>query len=224
MTRDIKGANADWYQSGYRKCYYSGALGVVYRTVHRVMESRYKENDVFPTILEVGAGNGEHFAFIKSQFEKYIMSDIDISGLRPFVDKPNVEVRMLDCADLKEFKDGSIDRVIATCLLVHVEKPFESLREWRRVVVKGGNLTFYVALEPAWILRIIRRLFIWPKSRSLGAENPEILAYSEHKNHYPAMRAYIKDIFKNDSIKRVRYPFLLPWNFAFFDIYHITKE
>jgi len=224
VKKVIQGANSDWYQTGYRKCYYTGTLGIFYGYVHRIMENRYSKNLFFKNILEIGAGNGEHLKYVKCQYEKYILSDIETTGLERFRDNTNIEIQNWDCTDMIDVKSGSIDRLIATCLLVHVIDPFKALQEWRRVVAIDGNLTFYVALEPAFVLRLIRRLFIWPKSKKLGAHSPEILAYSEHRNHYPAMRAYIKEVFKNDRIKRVRYPFFLPWNFAFFEIYHVTKS
>jgi ubiquinone/menaquinone biosynthesis C-methylase UbiE len=224
MTQDIQGANPNWYQTGYKICYYTGALGIIYKAVHYVMEKKYSKKSYFKNVLEVGAGNGEHFKFVKCNYDNYIMSDIDVSGLRSFANKSKIEVKKLDCTDMREIQNCTIDRLIATCLLVHVNNPFKALQEWRRVVTKGGNLTFYVALEPAFVLRVVRRLFIWPKSHKLGAHNPEILAYSEHKNHYPAMRAYIKEVFRSDTIKRARYPFFLPWNLSFFEIYHVTKN
>lgn len=222
--KEIQGAGFDWYQKGYRVCYYTGKLGFFYNGVHKLIEKKYSENQKYSTILELGAGNGEHFNFVKCQFDRYVISDIDVSGLQDFTSKSKIEVLEIDCCDLTKIDSESIDRVIATCLLVHVNSPLRALQEWRRVTKDGGIMTFYVALEPAFVLRIIRRFFIWPKSRKNGATNPEILAYSEHKNHYPAMRVYIKEVFKNDYVKRRRYPFMLPWNFAFFEIYEIRKS
>jgi ubiquinone/menaquinone biosynthesis C-methylase UbiE len=221
----IRGADENWYSSGYRDCYYSGFLGFTYNLVHKIMEQPYGTDAHFDKILELGAGNGEHFPFVKHSYSEYFMTDIRLENLKQFERTPKVSLGKLDCTNLVEIADNSIDRVVATCLLVHVNTPFMALQEWRRVVKPGGVLTFYLAPEPGLLVRIVRKLFIWPKSKAKGASNPKLLAYSEHINHYPGMRTFVEEIFANDKVTFKRYPIrFLTWNFCLFEIVHVTKN
>jgi phosphatidylethanolamine/phosphatidyl-N-methylethanolamine N-methyltransferase len=211
-----------WYANGYRKCYYTGILGAAYGLVHKLMESPYSAKFTFPVVLEVGSGNGEHFKFVRHKFQRYFMSDIIPVQLEQNMVHPNVEILTLDCEDLTRFESKSIDRLIATCLLVHLNDMKKSLMEWKRVMKKGGIVTIYVAPEPGILLILVRKLFIWPKAKKNGMKNPELFAFQEHKNHYPGMRALIDDVFQNDKITRKRFPFTkLPWQLSLFEILQI---
>lgn len=211
-----------WYSSGYKKCYYTGVLGKAYGFVHKKMEAPFGKNRDFPVVLEVGAGNGEHFEFVRHQFNKYFMTDIEsIEVARP-IENSKVEILTLDCQYLTPFKDDSVDRLIATCLLVHLNDMRSSLIEWKRVVKKGGTITVYLAPEPGILLMLIRKLYIWPKAKKNGLPNPALFAFQEHKNHYPGMRSVVEDVFSEDKISRKRFPFSsLPWQLSFFEIVQV---
>ena len=220
----MQGAPEDWYSTGYRNCYYSGFLGYAYGLVHKLMEHPFKPNRNFDVVLEVGAGNGEHFPYVRHNFKTYFMTDIRMENLPATFSDSRVILKEVDSCNLLNFKDHSVDRVIATCLLVHVKEPLEALMEWNRVVKPGGVLTIYLAPEPGILVAGIRRLFIWPKSRREGAMNPKLLAYSEHRNHYPGMITFIENVFVNSKIVKKRYPTkFLGWNFCIFEIVHIYK-
>jgi phosphatidylethanolamine/phosphatidyl-N-methylethanolamine N-methyltransferase len=211
-----------WYSSGYKNCYYTGLLGKAYGLVHRKMELPFGKDASFPVVLEVGAGNGEHLAFVKHQFDRYVMTDIESIDLLGENENAGIETMKLDCQYLTPFENGSVDRLIATCLLVHLNDMKGCLIEWRRVIRTGGIITIYVAPEPGILLMLLRRLFIWPKARKNGLQNPELFAFQEHKNHYPAMRSIIREVFSKDKISKSRFPFtFLPWNFCFFEIVQI---
>lgn len=213
----------NWYSDSYEKCYYTGTLGLVWTMVHKAMERNYnKRNDLF-RIIEVGAGQGQHFKFVKHSFNYYLATDIRPNLLPKFADS-RIEIRFADASNLDFIRDGSFDRLIATCLLAHLDKPMEALMEWKRVVRKGGVLTIYVPPEPGFLVRCIRKLFIWPKAKKLGLKNPELVSYLEHRNHYPMMNSLIKDIFQEDKVLKYRFPSnLLPWNLSLFDIYLIER-
>ena len=219
---DNLGNPKDWYENGYRNCYYSGILGLAYNLVHKLMESPYSSKVSFNQVLEVGSGNAEHFPHVRHNFETYFMTDIRQISIPIEELNPKIKLMVLDCTDLSIFPNGSMDRLIATCLLVHLRDPQAALQEWRRVVRPGGVITLYLAPEPGLLLRLIRRWFSWPKAKRNGAVNPELLAYQEHRNHYPGMSILVKTIFAQDQIQRKRYPMrLLGWNFSLFEIIHI---
>ena len=213
----------NWYSDSYKKCYYSGKLGLVWTMVHKTMERKYnKRIDLF-RIIEVGSGQGQHFKFVNHSFSHYLLTDIRPHLFPKFSDS-RIETKFADASNLDFILDGSYDRLIATCLLAHLDKPQEALLEWKRVVRKGGALTIYVPPEPGFLVRCIRKFFIWPKSKKLGLKNPELVAYLEHRNHYPMMRSLIKDTFQYDEVSKFRFPIkFLPWNLSVFDIYHIKK-
>lgn len=211
-----------WYSGDYKNCYYTGLIGKAYGLVHKLMEKRHKQATTFSRVLELGAGNGEHFQFVKHNFDEYYMTDIQDINLESNFQDSRVILKKVDCTNLETFQDGYFDRLIATCLLVHLKDPHLALSEWRRVVKEGGELTIYLASEPGFILTLIRRVFIWPKTRKLGIPNPEFFAYSEHINHYPRMNTLVKEVFRNDVITRKTYPFpLFSWQFSLFQILHI---
>jgi ubiquinone/menaquinone biosynthesis C-methylase UbiE len=211
-----------WYSGGYRVCYYSGVIGKAYGLVHQLMEIKFNKNDSFKRVLEVGSGNGEHLTFVRHDFQQYYMTDLEPIVLNANVDDARIILGTLDCTDLSEFEDKYFDRVIATCLLVHLKEPEIALSEWKRVTKEGGDLTIYIATEPGILLTLVRTLFIWPKARRLGISNPAFFAYSQHINHYPRMNSLIKETFKGDKISRRRYPFpFLSWHLSLFEILHI---
>jgi phosphatidylethanolamine/phosphatidyl-N-methylethanolamine N-methyltransferase len=211
-----------WYSGSYKTCYYTGAIGIVYGLVHKLMEIKHKKSVTFSRVLEVGAGNGEHFSFVKHKFDEYYMTDIQEIDLGSGLEDPRIILKQADCTNLGTFEDGYFDRVIATCLLVHLKEPGIALTEWRRVVKTGGEITIYIAPEPGFLLTLIRKAFIWPKTRKMGILDPEYFAYSEHINHYPRMNTLVKDVFRNDKIKRRRFPFKFSsWQFSLFEILDI---
>jgi phosphatidylethanolamine/phosphatidyl-N-methylethanolamine N-methyltransferase len=214
-----------WYAGGYKNCYYTGVLGTVYGLVHNLMEHRYRKLENISTVLEVGAGNGEHFKYVKHNFERYILTDIEPIDSSILEIDSRIILNQIDCTKVTFLNDNSVDRLIATCLLVHLNDPQAALVEWRRLVRPGGTLTIYIAPEPGLLLRIVRKLFIWPKSKKSGLVDPELFAYAEHKNHYPAMNAMVKNVFSKDKVTRKRYPLPIPlWNLMLFEIVHIHIE
>ncbi|QIK75453.1 class I SAM-dependent methyltransferase [Nocardioides piscis] len=210
--------------SGYEACYYTGVLGWVWGRVHAAMERRYRSLAGIGTVLELGAGHGQHAHFVKHPFDRYVASDLRAELVRIPEADPRFQVASVDASDLSQFGDGTIDRLVATCLLVHLPDPYAALGEWRRVLTDGGHATIYVPCEPSWLNRTARSGFIWPRARRHGAEDPELLAYQGHQVHYPAMRTFIDRTFAGDDVSRTRYPVPgLPWNLSLFEIVHVRK-
>jgi phosphatidylethanolamine/phosphatidyl-N-methylethanolamine N-methyltransferase len=211
-----------YYHDAYDKVMYTGTIGVYSKIVHTLMELGF--NNSGKRILEVGAGRGEHFPYVKRGYTEYVISDIDKSllenGLSNLPD--NVSIIQADAEIIAAAKESYYDRVIATCLLAHLDHPIKALERWRGVTKHGGSIVIYVPNEPGMLLRLFRLLFVTPKSKKMGQDHMSMIA-RDHRNHYPAMRQYIKDVFKEDSIKRVSFPFsFLGWNFNFFTLYKVT--
>ena len=69
--------------------------------------------------------------------------------------RPGVSYRVADAQGLPH-DDDIADRLIATCVLLHLEKPESALLEWRRVTRPGGVVTIYVPNEPGLLTRLGR--------------------------------------------------------------------
>jgi phosphatidylethanolamine/phosphatidyl-N-methylethanolamine N-methyltransferase len=212
-----------WYSKGYLSCYYSGPLRRGWGLVHRLMERPYGSTDVFPNVLELGGGSGEHIDFVKHSWETYVLSDIrKPEGL---VLPATVVWKEIDATNLDSIESKTIDRLIATCLIAHLPNPYLVLKEWRRVVAVGGIISIYVPTEPSVLLRAIRKLYIFPRARRFGLDNPKLLSAIDHPNHYSGIRACIEDVFILDQVKFVRFPVsFLGWNLSIFEIVQIKIE
>jgi phosphatidylethanolamine/phosphatidyl-N-methylethanolamine N-methyltransferase len=219
-----KNVNANkYYHDAYQEVMYTGGIGLYSKAVHHIME--YGFNNTGLRILELGAGHGEHLPYVKKPYNEYIMSDIDVTLLDSIEGmKSNAKIIQLDAEKLENIEGASFDRIIATCLLAHLTQPVAALKRWREVVKPGGVITIYVPSEPGMMLRLFRMLFVAPKSRKHG-QNHMSMIYRDHKNHYPAMRQHIKDVFFEDRIVKHSFPFpFLGWNFNFFTLYKITVK
>jgi ubiquinone/menaquinone biosynthesis C-methylase UbiE len=211
----------NYYKNQYLECYGTGTIGKTYSWVRRCMERPYDSRSDLGRIIEVGCGVGQYFLGVTQDFDLYVMTDLDRNLINTIdIDSDKVQIKEANAENLNEFADSSFDRLIATCLLVHLDRPMKALTEWRRVIRGGGYLVIYLAPEPGILLRLVRNLFIYPKQKRLGIENVHLLTYSQHKNHYSAMNSMIKEVFKSDFIKRKKYP-RMPWNFMLFEILHI---
>lgn len=225
MSDAKPGYNADpeiYFSEAYQDVMYTGVIGAFSRLVHRLMDRPFRGTRT-PVVLEVGSGTGQHAAFAATDFDTYLQSDInkDLVARQAPTD-PRVVPVVANAEDLTEFETDSIDRLVATCLLAHLDHPEQALREWRRVVRPGGNISIYVPAEPGMLLRLLRHAAVAPKSRRHGQDHLA-LVYRDHRNHYPGMREMIKGVFSGDHVTRRRFPTrFLGWNASLFEIFHIT--
>ncbi len=218
-----------WYEN-YSKNMESGLVGLLMGISHKMMEKRFTERDFFGRVLELGATNPNHLTYVRHQFERYDLTDIEsYSSLENFMtpaeagQKKKIIFSLADAENLKDFGTDSIDRLIATCLILHLSNPKKVLSEWRRVVNKdGGVLTFYVHCDPGAFLRFVRLIHTILMKRKSNYDHLSFV-YSEHFIHYLAIKYAVKEVFRDDKVKVTSFPFpLLSWNFNFFKIYQIT--
>ena len=211
----------EYYKDHYENVINTGVIGRFAAHYHRLMEKEFK-NHTFTNILELGAGNGQHFKYVTCAFDVYTQTDIrkDSIGINEKQDK--VIFVQADAQSLPEFNDDQFDRTIATCLLPHLSDPEAALKEWRRVTSKdGGKISIYVPCEPSYLLRVGQRLSTRRKTRKLGI-NYESMHYREHRNHYFFMRAIIRDVFQEDKIEVTGFPLSkLPFDLKLYEIYQI---
>ena len=90
----------------------------------------------------------------KSEIDKIIKSN------------PGVTFALADVQNLL-FPDKSFDRVICSCVLIHVDQPYLALQEMKRVTKIGGSLSIYIAADPGVLLSFMRFVFTKPKIKLL---------------------------------------------------------
>jgi phosphatidylethanolamine/phosphatidyl-N-methylethanolamine N-methyltransferase len=211
----------EYYENDYSKVLESGAVGKVAAIYHKMLEKGHSKN--WPLCLEIGAGNAQHFKYVKHGFDKYISSDIRLPVRESIKNSdPRHEFKIIDAEDLSSFESESVDRLIATCVLPHLGDPEKALREWRRVVKKGGVIDVYVPCEPSLLLGLAQLMTTKKKVEKLGW-NYERLQYREHRHHYPMLRMLIKEIFEKDIIQQRNFPPGIKfWQLKLFSVYRIS--
>lgn len=208
----------------------------VYKKSHSTLEE-FTIGKSFSSVLELGAQSDQHRKFVSHEYDSYIVSDINIEILSQGsevieLDKSpgeqneakKVVFQKIDAARIP-YPDDYFDRVIATCLIAHMNEPADAMYEWRRVIRSGGQIDFYVALEPGMLLRFARSITHKRVKRN-SKYRYDLLEYSQHKNHFPAIREFINFVFSQDEISRKFFPLKFPsWNLNLWVIYsvHVRK-
>jgi ubiquinone/menaquinone biosynthesis C-methylase UbiE len=146
----------------------SNLLSRMVRLTHKALENNITKQSEYKIVLELGAGTGQHFRYVQHKFDKYIESDIrsNVKLNRKSFRDSRLSFKVIDAQNLSQFKTGSIDRIISSCVLIHLDNPFKALCEWRRVInKKNGLITLYVPCEPGLVLRILRYITTVQKAK-----------------------------------------------------------
>jgi ubiquinone/menaquinone biosynthesis C-methylase UbiE len=197
----------------YDQANYSSPLQArVMRAGHRLAERPFGPEKHFGRVLEIGAGTGEHYAFVHHAMEQYILSDSDPEALAVAKRKlsetgPDRLGFELQSAQQLSHPEQSFDRVIATHVLEHISQPHLALKEWRRVVKDGGTLTVLIPTDPGIAWRLGRRL--GPRRNAIA----QSIAYDyvmarEHVNSCTNLIALLRHYFP--SSLEVWWPFPIP--------------
>ena len=179
--------------------------------VHKLMEKGIPKNIKFEKILELGAYYGNHHQYIKNKYDEYYKTDLLYKKeYSEVVGDSKIFYHYLDARKLRQLQ-LTYDRVIATCLIIHLEKPKIILEDWREVVNHGGYLTIWVQLEQSLLLTLIQSFISKPKFKKLGYNFDEII--NTNHIHYPrSIDFFINEVFNKDKVKKYMYPFkFLPW-------------
>ena len=202
----------------------TGIMSVLWKYPHKLMEKPFM-GQYFETILEVGAGGGEHLNAVSLKCTRYYATDIDLNRLEAIQNNREFEVikNYQNATDLS-FEDEEISRLIATCLLAHLENPEIALNEWRRVVKRGGVLSIYLPCEPGLSLRLFRKFISNRKAKKLGYSGFSLYIARDHINSAQNMMKLINHVFREDEVRMMFRPFpIKSWYLNLFIIVHITK-
>ena len=192
--------------------YASPLQSAVMRASHRLTEKNFNEYGHFAKVLEIGAGTGEHLAFVRHGFDQYILSDLDTKILDvakgklndKFGNKLIFETQSgagLSCAD------NSFDRLIATHVLEHIYQPHLALKEWARVVKHGGILSILIPTDPGLAWRLGRNL--GPRKNAIAQGIPyDYLMAREHVNSCNNLIALLRHYFSERT--EAWWPFPIP--------------
>ena len=213
-----------YYENHYESVVNSGLVGKFSSFYHYLIEKDFV-NKKFNSILELGAGKGNHLQFLKCEYEEYLQTDIRLYNSSQTNLASKVIWKVADAQDLSNFGDDQFERTIATCLIAHLPNPEKAINEWRRVTSKSnGTISIYVPCEPSYLLRLAQRLSTRRKVTRLGI-NYSSMHYREHRNHYFFVKALIFDVFKNDDIKIIGFPSkFLPFDLKLYEIFQIELK
>jgi ubiquinone/menaquinone biosynthesis C-methylase UbiE len=197
---------------------YSGLSGKLLQLTHKQLAAfGNKFQTQHDNVLEIGAGQGEHFPFVNTNFAKYTMSDIsdwgapDISKILETDNRATFEIQDIQALT---YPDSSFDRVITTCVIAHVDEPYESFLEVRRVTKNEGTCSFLVSADPSILLRFIRAMLTAPKMKKLSSPYLLINAIS-HRNSANGIIEIAKHVFRDDQVQIKYLPFRIrSWNLS----------
>jgi len=224
------GSQNEWYENYYSQLSCGDKAGFVAKQTHKSLERfNFQPTHLSTNVLEVGTGTGMHLHFIQNRFQSYTATDIserqiELAKLEFSDDPRNIEFLVADAEQL-QFNDSTFDRVISTCVLLHLSNPEKALLEWRRVAKNAGVISIYVPAEPELLLRLGRLLITGRKAKKLGYRGYQLLMAREHINSAWALEQKIKYIFRNDSIKTTRWPFSrAPFFLTIYTVYQVKID
>lgn len=198
------------WTAAYNSLNYEKGLSACFlRKSHAWMESAFTKKNHFSRVLEVGAGTGTHINYLKHTYDMYVMTDSNVEMLNivrnhePF---NNVSIEEQNATKLN-YPNNSFDRLIATHVLEHLERPHEVLREWHRVIKPGGTISILLPCDPGIAWRFGRAIGSRSKFKKIGMEYDYWMA-REHINSINNLTSLIRYYF--EEINESWRPFLIP--------------
>ena len=201
----------NWYTNHY-SCLSASANGSpAEQYLHRAMERSHGSESFFNRVLEVGANNGEHMRYVRHQFREYWLTDISVPQIPAHLRADRrISVAACDAARLP-FRDHEFDRVIATCLLHHVDNPLQVFQELRRVTRPGGIVTIMIPTDPSFSYRAGVWLTSRRAAKRAGLETEmELVKALDHRNHYRSIATQGMCALAEEDVSIEYLPFRFP--------------
>ena len=201
------------FADAYDEANYASPLqSAVMRASHRLTERRFQEREHFAKVLEIGAGTGEHLRFVRHAFDQYVLSDLDAKTLEVAKGKLNDKfdnqlVFEKQSGEGLSYADDSFDRLIATHVLEHIYQPHLALKEWTRVVKRGGILSILIPTDPGLAWRLGRHLGPRRNAIAQGIAYDYVMA-REHVNSCNNLIALLRHYFSERT--ELWWPFPIP--------------
>lgn len=216
------------FVEGYEKHNIEATLaGKFLQKSHQLLENTLPSAFTAEHVLEVGAGSGHHFAYLKHPFCQYVLTDscdamLAVAANRYMneISSGKVAIAKQDATRL-DYPDQSFDRLIATHVLEHIKDPVAALQEWNRVVREGGLLSIVLPCDPGLLWRFGRCLGPRRNATRLGLPYDYVMA-SDHVNSIFNLIIFIRYHFEN--VFEYWYPARIPVaDINLFYICHIKK-
>lgn len=219
----------DFYENYYASVFSKSGLSSKFNSqTHRALESgihRLGPQSIATSnfsILEIGAGKGEHYGYVKKNFTNYAMLDLlpQPEGFASFIDASWIQADICQ----KNLELGEFDRIISMCVFHHLSEPVTAMENIKRSLKQGGVFSLFLPSDPGIMNRIIRKLFVTPNAKRLGFEYYELVNAREHKNHYWGLKKELEYQFKDFDISKKYYPFgIRAGNLSLFSIWQIRR-
>lgn len=195
---------------------------------HVLVEKDFDSNKTFDTVLEVGAGHGEHIDSVRHQYRRWIMTDINADELQRRWDNAEakakgIEVGQADAKAMVQYEDSCADRLLASHVLEHLPNPCDVMREWSRVVKPGGTISLVLPCDPGFAWRLGRSFGPRRANHSNGNPHYDYWMAREHVNAIQNLWTFI-DYYFPDRKER-----WFPFGFKSFDlnllyVVHLTNN
>jgi len=223
-----------YYAHHYTKVHGSGQLLKAASVMHTHLERRRK-GQFHGVTLELGAGSFQHYPYVTHERHQYIATDIRMpehstvfQDIRSGDGPADLEFRQMDATHL-DFPSHSVDRIIASCLIMHLPDPLGAVQEWQRVCREDGVIDFLVPCDPGMSLRIFRRLVSESTAARLGvtAEHYRLVNAIEHVSAFPRVLTLARAALEPTRRMYVDYfpfRFLKSWNVNAFAIVSIEPR
>ena len=218
----------DFYDNYYSKVFSNQGTSSFFNSLtHKKLESTYMYDKNFSgkdfSVMEIGAGKGEHIEYVKHGYSSYLMVDI-VPHPDNVLFSPRVAWRTADiCA--KDLNLGTFDRIISTCVFHHLDDPVIAIENNKKHLKSGGTFSLFLPSDPGILNRLLRKLCVTPAANRFGFKYYEVVNAREHKNHYWSLKTNLKFQFKNYEITRRYYPLNIPFgNLSLFSIWQIKSK
>ena len=167
-----------------------------------VTKSRPKR---FKTVLEIGAGDGEHIYYEKlnkKKLKNYFALDVRKNMLSK-LNRNHKEVNVVngDCQKKTNFKSNFFDRVIAIHILEHLPNLPKALYEINRVIKKSGTFQVVIPCEGSLAYSIARKISAERIFKKRYGMDYEWFIKREHINSPFEIFNELGKLFKTNSVK-----------------------
>ncbi len=183
----------------YSATYYQGPQGLGTAWLHRSLK-RYWVDSAPKTILEVGFGSGEHLHYHRIDGPAILYGLDPEPSHDPVAVPAGVDLRLLrGVAEELPLPDHSIDRVVMTCVLAHVDSPVRACEELLRVIAPRGELAIALPTDPGAVNRLIKAMVTYRKLRSEGVVDPRYFYAIQHRNSVNNLLAIVSHVVRSQQ-------------------------
>lgn len=229
-SEELQNEVDEYYRHHYGRVHSSGTLGAANNFFHKSLE-RNRAGKEYPITLELGAGNFEHVGHVTHKYDKYICVDIrqpTPEVLRRLEAKKGQSFTLGDATKIP-FPDNFADRIVVTCLIMHLADPLAAINEWQRVCKPGGIIDLLVPTDPGMAIRVFRKLVSERRVASLGISKRTyrlVNAY-EHISSFDRIKKLVSFAIEDSRQLSVTYyplRFVRSFNVNAFAIFTISPE